>query len=186
MSQYKPMLIHFDETSYNLELTRAKQKKDYFDKAIQWVERYDMNPEGEEVEQFHNSFSNYFRIKITEKHQNSIGLPLSSEKLLDLLEIKISELVRLEKLYKAIDIPCEFNTLSEGAIQFPIDRKRFETYTKSSEQNQKLRDFRAFIEALNKLSKHCHVYPYQIQIGTSSFVRYDLRTATYIPNINDR
>ena len=186
MSKYKPMLVYFDETSYSLALTKAEQKKEYFDKANQWVKRYDMNLKGEEVREFHNSFSTYFQIKITERHQNSIGLPLSFEKLLELLEIRITELVKLEKLYKEIDLPCEFNTGNDDSIQYLVDEKQFQTFTKSSEQNQKMRDFRNFIDALEKLSQHCHIYPNQIQIGTSGFVRYDMRSSTYLPNLFDR
>ena len=186
MSKYKPMLVHFDETSYNSALAKAEQKNKYFNEAIQWIQQYDMNPKGEQIKEFHESFSNYFRTKIAEKHKDSIGITLSAEKILDLLDIKIADLIRLEKLYKEIDIPCEFNTTGDETIQYPVDEKQFQIFTKSSEQNQKLRDFRNFIDALEKLSEHCHVYPHQIQIGTSGFVRYDMRSSTYLPNLFDR
>ena len=65
------------------------------------------------------------------------------------------ELRRLKAKYKAIQIQCESIW---GALTFPVDRKPFERYTKCSEDNSKLRDFRAFVGALERLSKHTHIY----------------------------
>ena len=70
-----------------------------------------------------------------------------------------------------------------GTLTFPVDKKPYERYTKSSEDNAKLRDFRAFIEALERLSKHTHIYPRQMQLATSSLVCYDLRSREYYPRI---
>ena len=57
---------------------------------------------------------------------------------MNLLGVDITELRRLEAKYKAIEVRCEFN----NGITFPVDKKPYERYTKSSEDNAKLRDIR--------------------------------------------
>jgi hypothetical protein len=64
-----------------------------------------------------------------------------------------------------------------------MDISLFELYTKSSEENERLRDARAFIEALNRLNRHTKIYPLNIQSATSNLVRYNMRSNEYSINL---
>ena len=192
MSKYKPMLISFDEEGYNYESKKAEEKLEILEKAIDWINNSPVNLSGNLTEVIVNSmdesFCQFYTQKIWEMNKDKIQLDISKDKLLDLLGIDLTELKLLEDQYKSIETnPLEFYPLNddgkyiEFSFRFPVNRKAYERYTSSAEENQKLKDYRTFIEALDKLSNHCHIYAQQIQIATSNFVRYDIRKGRYFP-----
>ena len=181
MSKYKPMLISFDIEGYKLELKKASEKSAILDVAIQWANSNGITLDNltDDIQTFHESFCEYYTDRVYAANKNKLTLEIPKANLLDLLGVDITELRRLEAKYKAIEIQCQFN----NGITFPVDKKPFERFTKSSEDNAKLRDYRAFVEALERLSEHTHIYPGQVQLATSSLVCYNLRTREYYPRM---
>lgn len=195
MSKYKPMLISFDAEGYKQESKRASEKLSILNSAIDWMEANSVNLLGEGlnevmVSSIDKSFCEFYTNKVWEQNKHKIQLEITKEKLLDLMGINITELKRMEIQYHQIESQqLEFYPVYDDSktiefnYRFPVDRKSFERYTKSSEENAKLRAFREFTAALDKLSEHCHVYPNQIQLATSGFVKFDIRTGEYFPFI---
>ena len=175
------MLISFDTEGYNLQVKKANEKKAVLDVAIQWVNLngITLDNQTQDIQAFHHSFSEYYTDRVYAANKNKLSIEIPKDNLMNLLGVDITELRRLEASYKSIEIQCEFN----NGITFPVDKKPFERFTKSSEDNAKLRDFRAFVEALERLSKHTHIYPRQVQLATSSLVCYNLRTREYYPRM---
>lgn len=185
------MLISFDEEGYNLEIKKAEEKERILNLAIDWMKKHSLDL-GNLTEVILNSidqsFCEFYTHKMWEVNKDKIQLDISKEKLIDLLSIDLTGLKRLEEKYKEINTnPLEFYVVNddgrcvEFSYRFPVDRKDFERYTSSAAQNAMLKDYKAFIESLERLNKHCHIYPHQIQIATSNFVRYDLRNGKYFP-----
>ena len=181
MSKYKPMLISFDNEGYKLELKKASEKSAILDVAIQWANSNGITLDNltDDIQTFHESFCEYYTDRVYAANKNKLTLEIPKANLLDLLGVDITELRRLEAKYKAIEIQYQFN----NGITFPVNKKPFERFTKSSEDNAKLRDYRAFVEALERLSRHTHIYPGQVQLATSSLVCYNLRTREYYPRM---
>lgn len=92
------------------------------------------------------------------------------------MEVKIHRLEDLEQEYNAITI--DVNWGAEGK-HYHIDKRPYEVWTKSSRENQLLKDGRNLIEAVEKLGKHTKVYPQQIMLATSNLIGYDLRKQEY-------
>ena len=182
MPKFRPVLIHFDYEGYNRESKRAEEKKALFIEAVNWMESRGVNLLGDEsLKSIHKNMLGFFTDYIWQSNKAKIQLEIPKEKLLNLLDIDTSELSYIQANYESYSLEPKFN--GDEGIQFEIDKAPFERYTKSADENRKLRDFRTFVEALEKLSEHCHIYPHKISSATSSFVGYDLRKGEFYPMI---
>ena len=193
MSQYKPMLIRFDEENYLTQTRLAQKKLNLLRDAVVWMENKNIIVKSNDAKSIHNSFVGYFEEAVYQKNKDQINSLVAKEKLLDLLDVNSKPLADIQEEYSKIDLEPKFDPYESNTpecesnrvigVSFPVNRRAYEVYTNSAEQNAKLRDYRGFINALEKLSNHCHIYPHQIQIGTSGLVRYDIRNAEYFPNL---
>lgn len=176
------MLIRFDKEGYNLELKQAQDKIEAFKKALVFAQQYIIVSD---YERFSEGFTEYFKNSIHESNRGKIQLDINVSKLLDLLDIDISPLFHLERLYDNNSSVLSF--YKPLTIPKPlVERKKYEVYTTSAEQNEALRDGRRFIEAIQHLAKHTTVYPYNFQSGTNNFIGYDIRRQEYFVNLKGR
>ena len=60
-----------------------------------------------------------------------------------------------------------------------VKRKDFETWTTSEKQNRKIIAGNKFIQAIQDLQKHSHIYALEIQKATSNYIQFDPRTNKY-------
>ena len=182
MPKYKPMLVRFDEEAYNIDLKQAQEKVDAFKKALVYAQQYIVV---DDYQQFADGFTEYFKNRIYESNRGKIQLDINVSKLLDLLDIDISPLVRIEQLYDGISSVLSFDKPLTIPTPF-VERKKHEIYTTSAEQNEALRDGRRFIDAIQQVSKHTTVYPFNMQSGTSNFIGYDIRRDEYFVNLKGK
>ena len=115
------------------------------------------------------------------EHKNKVQLDISVDKIMELMEVDISYLQGLEAEYNKYMIDLFVNDKDE--IDYHINKRKYESYTRSAKQNQILKDTRNFVQALDKISKHTHIYPVQIQIATSNLLTWDMREAQYRCNM---
>lgn len=101
------------------------------------------------------------------------------DKLLDLVGINLAPLQVLENKFNTNQAELDY---ADG-IKPKVDRKQFERYTKSSEENERLRDGRKFLDALNQIEKHVKVYPANIVNGTSNLIGFDIRKGEFHINV---
>jgi len=184
MSKYRPVLINIDNEGVKMAKRRSNEKLALFNKAIDWIESKGIEirlSQGSTGVKLHDSFVRYFSEAFYEFNKDKNLLGLSAEKLMELKEINLSELAQIESKYKSYELVAEFN--SDGQISFTVNLKVYERYTTSSEENAKLRDYKKFIDAINVISKHTHIYPYQMVLATSGEIKYDLAKQEYYPNL---
>ncbi len=176
MPKYKPMLIRFDEESYNHKLKRCNEKIQIIKKAIAWAENHIVIFDKEE---FAQSFTAFFKKEYYESNKDKIHLDIQVDKLLDLVGINLAPLQVLENKFNTNQAELDY---ADG-IKPKVDRKQFERYTKSSEENERLRDGRKFLDALNQIEKHVKVYPANIVNGTSNLIGFDIRKGEFHINV---
>lgn len=177
MSKYKPQFLSFDEEAYQIDKLKGDEKADILLSAIQWVEQYIDLP-SEELEEFSKSFTRYFEEKYYKANKSKIQLDVKIEKLLDLVGINLMPLRVWEQEYQLNDSQIEFNA-EEGSFRCHVDEEKYKRYTKSADENKRLRDATAFIEALEKITSHTKVYPLAIQQATCNFITYNVRENKY-------
>lgn len=176
MPKYKPMLIRFDSDSYNHELKKCNEKIAIIKEAIAWAENHIVIFDKEE---FAQSFTAFFRKEYYESNKDKIHLDIQIDRLLDLVGIDLTRLQVLESKFNSIDSELDYT----DGIEPKIDRKQFEVYTKSSEENEILRDGRNFLDALERIERHVKIYPANIISGTSSLIGYDIRKGEFHINV---
>lgn len=171
------MLLKTDTDGYNLAMKRAKEKIHLYNKALAWCQQYiDVS----DFEAFSDSFTHYFKEQYYLLNKDKIKLDIKIEKILDLMDVSLFELEGIEADYRGNSSPLQFNN---GVPVPDINQKDFEVYTNSSEENEKLRDARAFIDAVKRLGRHTKIYPLNIQSATSNMVQYNLRNNEYSINL---
>ena len=183
MPKYKPQLISFDQERYDYDM-KLKEKGDaIFNKAVSWVEEYFEIPP-EDLERFSWEFTQYFWVEYYERNKHNFKFNIAPNKLLDLAGIDLKPLKNLEVKFNRINGRLQFQVVEEGSNGFVLNDSDYKTFTKSAEENKKLRDGNAFIEAIEKLQPHTTVYPYQIHNATNGFISYDMRTNKYKVSVN--
>lgn len=182
MSKYKPMLVHFDKEGYDEQVKLAEFKKTVSDEAWLWIGQN--LPENHKIihaDEFKGmfikgNFVSLFKKEFLRAYRDKIKLDISVDKLLELMEVEIYRLEDLEREYNLVITDIKWG--AEGKY-FNIDKRPYEIWTKSSEENQLLKDGRNLIDAVEKLGKHTKVYPQQIMLATSNLIGYDLRKQEY-------
>lgn len=162
MSKYKPMLVHFDKEGYDQQVKWAEIKKTVSDEAWEWIGKN--LPENHKIihaDEFKGmfikgNFVSLFKKEFLRAYRDKIKLDISVDKLLELMEVEIYRLEELEREYNTITIDIKWG--AEGK-HYHIDKRPYEVWTKSSEENQLLKDGRNLIEAVEKLGRHTKVYP---------------------------
>ena len=178
MSQYKAMLVYTDEVSYQGAIRRSEEKRKLLLKAIE-VASYHIAIE--DPEEFSKDFIAYFKKEFYKKHKDKVMLDISVEKILDLLDVNLLPLQNLE---------TQFNS-NTGELRWqgkkPLayaDKKPFEKWTKSAEENNKVKAGRKLLEAIKEISQYTTIYPLSIQQATSNLISFNMRENKYFVNLN--
>lgn len=187
MSKFKPMLIRFDEEGYNRECQRMENKSNILRKALEWMHANAANvkftPKNEsEWAELDRGFVHWFKDKYWEVNSDLVKLPISVDKALELMEVNLAPLWKLWKQYSDID-PVHCPLESEDGIYYIVPKEPYQVYTKNAEENRKLKVGRKLIELLEHADEVTHIYPLDIQKGTSELIKYNLKTGEYIVNI---
>lgn len=181
MPKYKPVLASFDQVSYDAEMKLANQKIDIFKEALEFAEHSIVVFD---TEAFGHSFTTFFKDEFYKMHLKDNTLGLTVDKLLFVKDIDLSPLQRLETKFKEIDVLLSYE--SNSCPTPNIDSKPFEKWTKSAEENERLRDGKRLIECIEFISKHTKMYPFDISRGTSGFLGYDIRLNKWYVNYQKR
>ena len=184
MAQFKAMLKSFDKEGYSLALKKQQEKIDLYNQALEWSAKYvdvgDPMVSGLDYEVFEKDMITEFKRALLEKQKQNIQIPISADKLIYMMDIPMPELHRIADKY--YENKSSVN-LTGGKMTGSIDRKKYQTFTKSEKEKVKLRIANKFIEALEQVSVETQVYPHQIQRATNNFIAYDYRTNKYKANI---
>lgn len=177
MPKYKPMLVSFDERGYNEAISKGEQKTQIFKDALKWCNQY---VEGLYLKGFAKSFTQEFTERYYEANKDKIQLDIKIDKLLELVGINIFELRDLEDKFN--NHPSKFE-VDETGFGCNVERRPYEQWTNSSEENEKLRIGRKLIEAIESCNPHTKIYPVTIQQATSDFIGYDIRKGQYFVRV---
>ena len=173
MSQYKPMLAYIDEEGYSASLRQVQGKISIFKKALGVASHHIAV---EDTVQFADSFTKYFKREFFKKHKDKIQLDISVEKLLNLMDVNLSPLYDLEVKFQEInaELKWEYNK----PVPY-VDKKPFERWTTSAEENEKVKAGRKLLDAIEEISKYSKVYPMTVQNAVSGLVSFNIRTNSY-------
>ena len=171
------MLVAFDEVGYREAIQKGEQKTQIFKDALKWCDQY---IDGIYLEAFAKSFTKEFQHRYYEANKDKIKLDIKIDKLLELVGINIFELRDLEDKFNNHQ---SVFVIDKNGFGCKVDKKPYEKWTKSSEENEKLRQGRKLIEAIQSCNNFTTIYPVNIQAATCNFITYDIRKGEYFVNV---
>ena len=65
-----------------------------------------------------------------------------------------------------------------------VDKKPYELWTKTPDENKRVKDGQQLIKSLEKIHTYSTVRGLDIQRGLNSFIRFDMRKNKFYPNLN--
>mgnify|MGYP001417200625 CR=1 FL=1 len=172
MKGFKPILISFDKELYELELKKAEEKLKLLDSASVWICNV-LDIDKLNLRKLHNNLVGYFKDLLLEKFSKQNTFGLSADKLIEMKEIKINELLELQQKYLSNNAKLKVDNNTANIL---VVRKDYELYTKSDRQNTILMSYREFLLVLDKLqSNGVKVYKNYVCMATGNFVQIDYR-----------
>ena len=175
---FTPILISFDEEGYKREQKIAEDKLVLLNKAHFWINEQ-IPKQKVRLKKLHTDILGYFNdlVLVAFKEENTLGL--SAEKLIDLKEIPIKELVTISDQYYKNDFEITF---PDGVPCTVVERKPFEKWTTNNNQNRLLMAGKKFINACEDLSKTQNVAQFTIAQATNGFIRFNMHNQKYYVN----
>ena len=115
-----------------------------------------------------------------DKNKGLKDLNLTSDKVLNLLDIDLKNLYDLQVLFEENQTKIYFDKNSKPFTK--IDKNLYTRFTKNDEENEKIKAIRTLIDALEGMEKYVHIYKGKVQPMTSNIVRYCMRENDWIIN----
>lgn len=177
INKFKPLMVSFDEDSFNVADKQAQEKLQLLDDASVWVHNAIPIEKKINLKRLHLNMLEYFRDAILVIYKDVNQLGLSADKLIEAKEINVSELIEIQKQYESIPITVVVNKDNLPTVE--VKRKDYETWTTSESQNKRLLAGSKLISNLKEVEKYAQVYPRDINKATSGFINYNLQKQTY-------
>ena len=176
INKFKPLMVSFDEESYNKAQAKATEKLQLLDDASVWIHNAIPIEKKINLKRLHLNMLEYFRDAIVSVYKDVNQLGLSADKLIEAKEINIAELKEIQKQYDALDVNV---SVKENLPQVEVKRKDFEVWTTNEKQNKKIVAGNKFIQAIKELEEYQHVFPMHIMTATTNYIQFDGRTNKY-------
>ena len=177
INKFKPLMVSFDEDSFNVADKQAQEKLQLLDDASVWVHNAIPIEKKINLKRLHLNMLEYFRDAILVIYKDVNQLGLSADKLIEAKEINIAELIEIQKQYESIPITVVVNKDNLPTVE--VKRKDYETWTTSESQNKRLLAGSKLISNLKEVEKYAQVFPRDINKATSGFINYNLQKQTY-------
>ena len=130
--------------------------------------------------EFSEDFIAYTTKKVLDKNKGLKELNLTSDKVLNLLEINLNKLYEIQVEFEENKTKVYFD--KDGSPFTKVDKEQFISWTKNEEENERLEAFQYLILSVEEIQKYTHVYKGEIATLTSNAVRFDLRLNKWIIN----
>ena len=134
----------------------------------------------DDLKAFSEDFISYTTKKIIDKNKSLKSLNLSPDKVLSLLDIDLNKLYNIQVEFEENKTQLLFD--KQGSPYTRVDKEQFIKYTKSEEENERLKAIQNLIASIEDLQQYYHVYKGDLQRVTSNAVRWDMRTNQWVIN----
>jgi len=173
--------VIFEDTSlrdrYNIE---AEEKLKLLNDAIEWCKKYGVKISSKKDRQlFKTDFVQFFKDKFYSINSKKSGLPINVDKLMDLLDVDISELQQIEDKYLRNQTVIH---IKNGEYITMVTPEKYVQFTESELENEMLEVLNEFLRSLKKVEKYKSVYPFDICRGTGRFMNFDQNSGKYFLN----
>ena len=174
---FKKKVISIDNEGLKQAENVAEAKITLLQKAIDEAKKH---VTVDDLKAFSEDFIFYTTKKIIDKNKSLKELNLSPDKVLSLLDIDLNKLYNIQVEFEENKTKVYFD--KEGSPFTRVDKEQFIKYTKSEEENERLKAIQNLIASIEDLQQYYHVYKGDIQRVTSNAFRWDMRTSQWEVN----
>lgn len=174
---FKKRVIHESKEAIRQAEAQAQDKINILKSAIAEAKNH---IEITYLKAFCDDFIGYTTEKILAKNKGLKDLNLTTDKVLNLLDIDLKNLYDLQVLFEENQTKIYFD--KNGKPFTKIDKNLYTRYTKNDEENEKVKAIQTLINALEGMEKFVHIYKGKVQPMTSNIMRYCMRENDWIIN----
>lgn len=173
--------VIYENTSLRDQYNReAEQKLNLLNDAIEWCKKYGVKISSKKDRHlFKADFVEFFKDKFYSINSKKSGLPINVNKLMDLLDVDISELEKIEEKYLQNQTVIHIKNDEYVTMVTP---EKYVQFTESELENEMLEVLNEFLRSLKKVEKYKSVYPFDICRGTGRFMNFDQYSGKYFLN----
>lgn len=144
---FKPKLINVEKSQFNTDRHQAKRQLKEFNLVKIEVEKLIQLPtDNEDFTKLLKNPVNYIENYFKDSYASKLDIPISTKKLLELLEIDLTPLHAVLKNYKTNLI-----TSIDCNVVSTVNEDNYKTYTTNQAENTRLKEFELFIGTFDKL-----------------------------------
>ena len=166
--------IGFDSYSENKHKTSIEAKSNAFKQLLDYCSTFltinDLNA-------FSINPTGYFKESFLEQTESDFSPLVPYESKLQLCNISLSKIQRLESEFLEISIQ-DFDVLTGASNEMD-----FNIYAVNQESVERYEKTKKLVDVLNELRKEYTIYPGQIIPGCSNTIAFDFRTNQFVPNL---
>ncbi len=185
-TEFKPILLQFNKLQYNRACKEAEEKLLALDKMLVWCANNGTYIKTKDLmSSFLENPLTTFKQEWYRINSKKIELKVNADKLLELCEIDIRELEVLREGYRKYDAKIDIaNDKKTKLFKYvsKVSKEDYSVYTKSADENDKVKKLKKFIDSLKQVQEFTKVYPANIQTGLNNAIRYDISDNEYIIN----
>lgn len=171
----KKTVIGKDTHAENVFKTSLESKKERFNELLSYCNQFVLI---DDINAFSESPKNYFINAFDERYKNEFPPIVTLEKRLELSNIDIQKIGRLESEFHAIKIE-NFNPVKLNAPE-----PDFNIYALNTEAVTRYEKTKALCELLNELRNENQVYPANVIQGVSGAIGFNFQSNKFDINLN--
>ena len=135
-NEFEPQLIFTDTAEYNRAVNTAKRKVKAFNKLLNEASAIIERPtKKKDIERFMDTPMSYVTQWIEQVHRKNINVPISTTKLIELLEIDLRPVQKAIEDFKALKGQL---AVKDGKVIPNVNKDRYSYYTANENQNNRL------------------------------------------------
>ena len=171
----KKIVIGVDTHKQNEYITQLEAKKKRFQTLLDYCQQF---VPIEDIKAFSEAPKNYFINAFDERYKNEFPPIVALDKRLELSNVDIQKVGRLESEYHAIQID-NFNPVTLSAPD-----KDFNIYAIDSEAEKRYKKTKALCDLLNDLRSEYQVYPANVIQGVTGAIGFNFQKNKFVINVN--
>jgi hypothetical protein len=171
----KKIVIGVDTHKENEYRINVEAKKERFQTLLDYCQQF---VPIEDIKAFSEAPKNYFINAFDERYKNEFPPIVALDKRLELSNVDIQKVGRLESEYHAIQID-NFNPVTLSAPD-----KDFNIYAIDPEAEKRYKKTKALCDLLNDLRSEFQVYPANIVQGVTGIIGFNFQTNKFDVNVN--
>ena len=184
--KFKPIKLAFNKLAYKRACKEAEEKLHILDQMLVWCANNGTYIKTKELmRDFLLDPVKTFQEEWYRINSKKIELNVNIQKLLELCEINILGLERLEEKYRKLQADITIVDDKKSKLfkyASSVNKDMFKVFTKSKSENDKVGKLKKFIKALKDIEPYTKVYPANIQTGLSNAIKYDISENDYVIN----